>query len=53
MLRSDGMLPVYAGIANDGCLYDSEGKYVDMNDGRQFLAKEAFNSIAEGSSHWN
>lgn len=45
-------LPSFAGIADDGCLYNSKGAYVDFSDGsRKYLTKELSSQIANGMTY--
>ena len=47
-----GTLPSWAGVATDGSLYDSTGKYIDMTiDGRKYATEELYNQLQEGMTY--
>ena len=44
--------PSWAGVATDGSLYDSTGKYIDMTiDGRKYATEELYNQLQEGMTY--
>lgn len=43
-------LAIFWGIAPDGSLYDSTGKYIDMTD-RKYATEELYNQLQEGMSY--
>lgn len=46
-----GMLPYFAGIAKDGCLYNSDGIYVPTNDGvHHFVDRNMYAQLSDGMS---
>ena len=50
-LNSDGVIPVFGGIADDGCLFNDDGIYVPTNDGiHHFVDKAMYDQLREGMS---
>ena len=50
-INESGYIPVFAGIADDGCLYNSQGIYVPTNDGlHHFIDQNMYGQIREGMS---
>lgn len=46
-----GTLPFYAGVAKDGCLYNSDGIYVSTNDGvHHFIDRNMYTQLRDGMS---
>lgn len=51
-LDADGQLPVYAGVASDGYLYNGLGIYIDFNDASTWaLTKELADQIKKGMTY--
>lgn len=51
-IEADGALPVNAGIATDGYMFDSLGKYVDFTDGtRKYLDIDAISHLKAGTTY--
>ena len=51
-IDNDGTLPSWPGVAADGCLYDSTGKYIDMTiDGRKYASEDLYNQLQEGMTY--
>lgn len=50
-INEEGYVPLYAGVADDGRLYNCQGIYIDMNDNRRFASQDLYSQIKEGMDY--